>query len=245
MSGIEDTRSSASVTLSALGSDLHEGLRIAAVLGCRGVQISAGQPGSRPADLSDSGRRDLLAAARRHELMVTGVDAWVRTEDFLDKERVDSALSATFAAMELAADLGCLPLSLKLPREEEAADVVEAIMGTADRIGVPVLDHGVPVMDGELPLGVGIDTPSWLAAGEDVLAGVQDAGTRLGAVRLADLSAEGMRTSIGGKGSRVDVAALMMTARVVGFQGMWLIDARMWNDVIGGVRQSLSTIGSL
>ncbi len=245
MPGIEDTRPPASVTLSALGPDLHEGLRAAAAFGCRGVQISAGQPGSRPSDLSDSGRRDLLAAARRHELKITGDDAWVRTEDLLDKERVDSALSATMSAMQMAADLGCIPISLKLPREEEAREIVHAIMTTAERIGVAVLDHGVPVFAGEPPLGVGIDAPSWLASGKDVMPGIQEAGERLGAVRLADLSAEGMRTAIGGNSSRLDVAAVMMTARVVGFQGMWLIDARMWNDVIGGVRQSLRVMGSL
>lgn len=233
------------MTLAAINPDPKIGLEMAASLGCRGVQISAGQPGTRPEDLGASARRDLLAAARRHELVISGVDAWLRPEDLIDPARVGAAMEAVVAAIRLASDLGRLSVSLRLPEEEAAEEVVDAVAQVAVRLGVILHDHGVPIVQRETGIDVGIDPPVWLAAGLDPLQGVHEAGDRLGAVRLADLAPDGTRTAIGGSDSRFDLHAFLVTSRVVGFDGLWVIDARHWKDLNRGVQQTLSLVKGL
>ena len=80
MSERDDPRPRAAVTLAPLAPEPRTGLLRASQLGVRAVQLSAGQPGTRPRDLDRSGRRDLLVAARRLELELGGIDAWFSPE---------------------------------------------------------------------------------------------------------------------------------------------------------------------
>ena len=48
--------------------------------GFRAAQLSASQPGLRPRELDQSGRRDLLATLRRREVSASGIDAWIPPE---------------------------------------------------------------------------------------------------------------------------------------------------------------------
>lgn len=272
MSGTDDSRARFGLTLAPLAADPRTGLQVIAGLGVPGVQISAGQAGTRPRDLDGSGRRDLFVAVRRLELEVVGVDAWLDPATLLDPERVDAAVSATLEAIQLAHDLGRVPVSTRLP-EDGGESAIEAMLARASRLGIRLVDHGVPprgrdvraldagrasgglllpdpvetsvrpsepprsqVIDG---LGIGIDPPAWLVGGLDCI----DAAARgASAVRLADLSRDGMRIPVGDPDGRIDGFTLVGAARTGGFEGMPVIDARRWPDPVGGVRSTLATL---
>lgn len=267
-----DPRPAASVTLAPLASDPRSGLEVASVLPIRGVQISATQPGTRPRDLDRSGRRDLVAAARRRELGIAGVDAWFPTDELLDAATVDDAVGRLLETVELAADLGRVAVSTRFP-EDGAEDAMRAVLAGAVRLGVEVIDHAVPprgrsvrtrsarrgvaaglVIPGEVEaatpetmgassldgLAVGIDPPAWLVAGLDML----DAASRgVRAIRLADLTADGMRVPPGDPDGRVDPATLIAVARTAGFEGLPLVDARRWSRPVEGVRTTVERLG--
>ena len=272
MSDSSDPRPAVAVTLAPLGADPRAGLRVAGALAIRGVQVSAGQAGTRARDLDRSGRRDLLIAARRLELDVVGIDAWFTPEDLLDPARVDDAVTALLATIELASDLGAIPISTRFPAQggEEA---IEALMGAGNRVGVSLIDHGVPPrgmsvrpIDTERPgsglvipgstaevavssppngeliegLGVGIDPPSWLVAGFDPF---DAAGHGVWSLRLADLTADGMRVPAGDPDGRVDPVSLLAAARTGGLRHHPIIDARRWLDPVAGVRTTLASLG--
>ena len=88
-------------------------------------------------------------------------------------------------------------------------------------------------------VGIGIDPPAWLVAGLDVLEG---AAAGVGGVRLADLTADGMRIPAGDPDGRIDPAALLAVARTGGFEGLPVIDARRWNDPLGGIRVTMARL---
>lgn len=245
MTTLNDTRPAASITLAALGSDPRIGLEHAAALGVRGVQLSAGQKGTRPHDLGQSGRRDVLASARRLELTVSGIDAWIQPDDLLDPDRMDRSLDFVLQAIELASDLGRLPLSLSLPAGPEGEELVGAIAHRADLLGVDLADHARPLDESRASLAWGIDVPAWVASGDDLILAMTQAKRPLRALRLADLDEHASRTAIGGAASRLDVEAILLTARTGGYDGLFTIDARQWNDVRGGVERTLEAIGSL
>lgn len=269
MSVEDDPRPRVAVTLAPLDPEPRMGLRQAARLRVPAVQLSAGQVGTRPRDLDRSGRRDLLVAARRLELEIAGIDAWFSSEALTDPDRVDAAMTALMESVELAAELGRLPISLRFPRDG-VEDLIESLVMAGERVGVRILDHAAPprgsrfdrvdsdtapqglLVPGEEEaaptsvecggaaiegLGVGLDPPSWLVAGLDPL---DAAGRGIESLRLADLTADGMRVPAGDPDGRVDLVALLATARVGGLEAIPVIDARRWADPVAGVQATLS-----
>ncbi len=267
-----DPRPAVTVTLAPLTPDPRAGLEVAASLPVRGVQVSASQPGTRPRDLDRSGRRDLVAAARRRELGIAGVDLWLPTDDLLAVASVDDAVGRLVEAVELAADLGRVALSTRFPTAG-ADDPIRAVLAAAARLGVTVIDHAVPprgravrprggnatsggglIVPGAVEpvveesvakaaidgLAVGIDPPAWLVAGLELL---DAAGRGVEAVRLSDLTADGMRVPPGDADGRVDPEALIAIARTGGFEGLPLIDARRWSRPIDGIRATVARLG--
>lgn len=108
------------VTIAALG-DTAAALAWVASHGVAGVQLSATHPSMRPRDLGVSARRDLRATLARYELVVTGIDAWIPSDHFVDPAHADRAIEAACAACELASDLGRVPVTLQLPRATSSA----------------------------------------------------------------------------------------------------------------------------
>jgi sugar phosphate isomerase/epimerase len=250
-----DSRPPVAVTLAPLAPDPRHGLEVASTLPVRGVQVSASQPGTRPRDLDRSGRRDLLAAARRRELEIVGIDVWVPSDRLLEGATIDDAVGQLIEAVELAADLGRVAVSTRFPLEG-VDDAISTVVAVAGRLGVAVIDHAAsgrlivpgaveagapaplvtPAVEG---LGVGVDPPAWLVAGLDLL---EAAGQGIDALRLADLTTDGMRVPPGDADGRVDPATLVAIARTGGFEGCPLIDARRWSHPVEGVR---ATVGRL
>ena len=191
------------------------------------VQFSATQPGLRPRELDDSARRDLLSLLRRHELAPSGIDAWIPTAHFGDPAAVDRALAAMFGAIELAADLGRVPVGVNLA---DAVEPVLAIINHAHHHGVPLADHTIPVVARE-GVSFGIDPTACLAQNEDPSAVVAQNSGRLISARLTDLLHTGMRGPVSQiTRGLLDVARYRLALNLAGFTRPAILDARQWPD---------------
>jgi sugar phosphate isomerase/epimerase len=190
-------------------------------MGFRSVQLSAAQPGLRPRELDASGRRDLAARLRRLQMPAAGLDLWIPTEHYLDPKRVDRAMAAVGAAIELAADLGRCTVSLVLPGAE-ARPLVEAIAEQTLRFGVRVADHAVPPgVAASMPsVGAGIDTAVWLAQDKDPSAAVREHARELVSVRLCD-------------DPKLDADAFQQALMACAYRGPIVIDLRECADPWG------------
>ena len=221
-------------TLAAFGDKPREVLDRLASLAFRAVQLSASQPGMRPRELDRSGRRDLSAQLRRLEIAPAGLDLWIPVSHLRDPATIDRAMGAIQAAVELAADLGRVSLSLLLPHRDESSDpiepVLEAVIEKSLRFGVPLADCEVPPSD-RADVGVGIDPVIWLRSGRDPVDAVATLADRVELVRLGDLNASGDRIPVGngGKG-RLDLGAYRGVLRRCGYNAPVVVDIRNTND---------------
>jgi sugar phosphate isomerase/epimerase len=238
-----------SVTLSPLvrddsGDAIKASLDRIANLRLRFVQISATMGGLRPRDLDHTARRDLLAALRRRELSLSGLDAWIPAAHFFEPAHVDRAVQAMSEIIELAADLGRVPVSVTLPHDPDALEATSTLARLADRLGVSVADHAIAISPIE-SVGVGIDPAAQLANISDPMAAIHAAGPqRLVSARLCDLYTSGMRGPVGVAGqSRLDVTGYRVALEVNGYCRPVVIDARQWNEPWRGVEQTMTVWG--
>lgn len=164
-------------------------------LGFSTVQLDAALSGIRPRELNRTARRHLAAMLARHDVRLAGIDLFVPRRHYIESRHVDRATAATVAAIELSADLGKVPLSIGLPVQQTSADVLNAIVASADGAGVrlavhaedqlDVLEHWIREVD--LPaLGAGIAPAVLLANSQDPVALVQQLGEHLTVARLSD-----------------------------------------------------------
>lgn len=204
-------------------------------LGFRFIQLSANQPGFRPRELDQSGRRDLLASLRRHELTISGVDLWIPIADFNNAARVDHAMSAVFGTVRFAADLGRVPVSLILPEDDK---IVGTISERAAHDGVELADHRVPIRTSE-GIGIGIDPAAWLSQNLDAAAAALSSASRLVSARVCDLFTSGLRGPIGDRQEgRLNVLEYQVALASAGYSRAVVLDARQWRDVPQGLQQS-------
>ncbi len=204
-----------SVTIAPLvprAGGVHEAVRRAAAAGFRAVQLSAAQKGLRPRELDHGARRDVLAMLGRSGVMLSGLDLMIPHRDWLDPRKVDQAASAALAAVELAADLGRVPLSLTLPAESMPADVMRELMVAADGHSVPLAVHAEHDLEAlkkllaahDTPmLGSAIDPAALLAEKLDPVTIVAQLADRLRVARLDDFA----RVSVATMGGRCIVGA--------------------------------------
>jgi len=217
-------------TLAGFGDKPRAVLDRLASLAFRAVQLSASQPGLRPRDLDRSGRRDLSGQLRRLEIVPAGLDLWIPEAHLRDPATLDRAIGAIQAAVELAADLGRVSLSLLLPRRDEAMDsiepVLEAVIEKSLRFGVPLADCEVPPSD-RADVGVGIDPVIWLRSGRDPVDAVATHADRVASVRLGDLNATGDRIPVGcGEEGRLDLGAYRSVLKRCGYNAPVVVDIR-------------------
>lgn len=181
--------------LPAAGGSVAEAVRRLGRGGWRAVQLSAAQPGLRPRELDRRGRRDVLSLLGREGVMLAGLDLMIPRRDWLTDDRIDRAVTAATAAIELAADLGRVPLSLPLPVAELADEVKEAMVHAADGRGVALAIHAedqletlVAWIDAEdqPSLRAGLDAAAALAVKLDPAEAASRLGSRLAVARLDD-----------------------------------------------------------
>jgi sugar phosphate isomerase/epimerase len=106
---------SLAASAAALPGDLRSMLDRLRTLGVRAVQLDAAAPELDPTMLSASGRRDVLASLRRRELLAAGLDCPVRVTSLADPGTSDAAIARVIDVIRLAADLGRLGVSVRLP----------------------------------------------------------------------------------------------------------------------------------
>lgn len=244
-SGHPAERHLVAVALDGLGLEPREAFAVLREIGVSAVQWPAMRSGLRPRDLDASARRDLLSTLRRHELAMSGVDLWIPPEHFGEADRVDRAVAAVEEAIRFAAEFGRCAVSMRLPRvvATDADDggigsALAAIAGIAERHGVPLADHAVPLAASERS-SIGLDPVALLAAGIDPAAAAMEHAGRVAAARLADLDRGGLRAPVGDPiDGRLDVVRYRVGLEVAGFGGLVAIDPRQWADPLAGVRRS-------
>lgn len=198
--------------------DPRHALAEIAQAGFRFVQLSAALPGMKPRDLDRSARRDVLARLRRIELVPAGIDLWVPPEHYADPEQADRAAGAVIDAIELAADLGRIPLSVRLPEGLDES-LVQTWRARAETCGLAIADHSPTP---HALLGAGIDPAVLLAAGKDPALCVC-AAKSLTAARFSDFRDESRTTP--GTG-RLDVLAYQVALVSRGFDSPLALDLR-------------------
>jgi len=224
------------------------GLRVAARLGCRAVTLSAAQTGTRPRELDRSERRGLIAELKRLELSCDAIDLFIPPEHFTTPETMDRAIHAVRDALDLGSDLGAGVLFLRLPHEsieDPPLEASQALMEFATSSRVRIADVGMggrplgALEAGDpIPIGIGIDTASWLADGRDPLEGLILHGGLVGGVRLVGLDETGSRVSPCTE-SRIDVQAWRQAFEINAHASSIVIDARGWREPVEGVFQAL------
>lgn len=196
------------------------------------LQVNAADPATRPRDLSRSGRRDLAAHLRRHELSCSGVDLWIPRPHFSDQATIDRAVAALLDAIDFASDLAELTggqrvLSTLIP-SDTARGVIDAIAERALATGVEVANHAYPWSEESqqaAALAIGLDPSAVILAGEDPAAAVSSAaGTgRLASVRLSDLAESGR--VMPGEGA-LEPLAYRVAVATSGYTGPLVVDLR-------------------
>ncbi|MBL1216889.1 MAG: sugar phosphate isomerase/epimerase [Planctomycetes bacterium] len=217
-------------------SDPKVALRQVAACGLRWVQLPATRPGLRPRDLDRSARRDLLATLRRNGLSLSGLDLWIPVDHFTDSLYVDRAVAAVAGAIELAGDLGRVPVSLALPGDEDDdtgdavaldADAVEQMRATGEAYGVRLAVYRA---DTSAPSGlsVGFDPAVCYWHGDDPLEALgRIESDRLAGVRLTDVDGQGLRVCPGS--GRLDLCAFQGVLLTIGYSKPVVLDLKQVN----------------
>lgn len=198
------------------------------------VQLDATLPGIRPRELSQRARQDLIALLSRHDMQIAGLDLFLPRQHYTEAEHMDRAMNATLAAIELAADLGRVPMSLSLPVGQIRDDVKSTLIEAADGRSVRLAIHAEDELDAlaawlnaadQHALGAGIDPAALLARGEKAVRSTQRFARRLAVARLSDLTSSALRCPIGE--GELDIAAYRITLDLAaGRTGPVVLDLR-------------------
>ncbi len=176
--------------------------------GFTSVQLDATLSGIRPRELSPRARQDLSALLARNGLRPSGVDLFLPRKHWLETATVDRAVTAALGAIELAMDLGRVPVSLSLPMQGLGDDVRQALVTSAEAKGVRLAVHAEDQLDALAnwvsatdlaTLGIGLDPAALLVQGLKPDELVHRHAARLAVGRLADVTeaAGGLRCALG------------------------------------------------
>jgi len=225
-----------SLALAALripaAGDPRAPLEWAARAGFRGVTLDAAAPGLRPRQLDRSARRDLAALLRRLELSLVGIDLWIPAARYTDAAHADRAVAASFAALDLAADLTTLSggeriVSVTLPRDDTAAGVLDSLIAHADSRHATLADHTWPPADAPThdALAVGLDPAAVLLGGDNPAKAAARLGPRLALARLSDAT-EVARIEPGSRQGRLNDLAYTVALTTVKYARPLVLDTR-------------------
>ncbi len=199
---------------------LREQIEWAANLGYRAVQLNGGAAGSRARELSRTGRRDVAAILRRHELICSGIDLWIPPSHFLESANADRAAEAVGDALVLAADLASLTpgqavLCVSLPSDAAAGGIIAAVAERARTSGAILADSSWPQRWTAQGVAACIDPATILLSGEISVSPAKAlalTGPAAASVRLSDLGPAG-RVEPGT--GRLDLLAYLVAASTV------------------------------
>ena len=193
-----------------ISGTVTESLGRLAAMGFDAVQLDATLSGIRPRELDRRARKDLLALMARRGVRLGGIDLLIPRRHYAEPEHQDRAMQSTLAAIELAADLGRVALSLALPVAQMQDDLKHCLVEAADGHGVRLAVHAEDQFDAleawlcevDLPaIGAGIDPAALLASSLDPSKAVYQTARRLVTGRLSDRSdlpeAQGTRCAVG------------------------------------------------
>lgn len=207
-----------------------------AAAGFKSVQLDATMAGIRPRELDQRGRKDLISLLGRRSLTLAGLDAFIPRRHFTEPENLDRAMAAALAAIELAADLGKVPVSLSLPVKGMSEDSKKTLVEAADGRSVRLAIHAEDQLDGllawvdavDLPaLGAALDPAAVLSRGDSPSSLVGKMKRRLVVARLSDASGTSARDETDGE------TASGLRA-VVGDGDLDVVDYRVALDLAGG-----------
>jgi sugar phosphate isomerase/epimerase len=168
--------------------------------GFRAVQLDGTLPGLRPRELDQRARKDLLALLTRRGVTLAGIDLFIPKRHFAEAENLDRAMAAALAGVQLAADLGRVPVSLALPIKAMTDEAKSSLVAAADGHGVRLAVHAEDQIDAllewiakiDLPsLGAGLDPAAVLMRNQDPSTLAQRLGKRLAVARLSDIAGTG------------------------------------------------------
>ncbi len=145
--------------LPAVGNTVAAVATHLAKAGFNAIQLDATVSGIRPRELSRRARLDLQAMIARRGLRIAGIDLFIPRQDYIDPARIDRAMAATLAGIEMAADLGRIPISLALPIDELGDDSKNALAESADGHGVTLAIHAEDQLDSLITWIQKIDQP--------------------------------------------------------------------------------------
>lgn len=215
--------------------------------GFASVQLDATLSGIRPRDLSGRARKDLLALLTRRDVRLAGLDMFVPRPHFLQSDQQDRAVEAVLAGIELAADLGRVPLSIALPAKDLDDDIKHTLVDGADGRGIRLAVHAEDQLDElmqwvnqvDLPaLGCAIDPAAVLNNSQDAVAYAQKLGKTLTVARLSDVnSGSGLRCPVGG-GDLDTVAYRVMLDLAANRPGPVVLDLRGHEDALASAAAS-------
>lgn len=180
-----------------LGASLVEVADRLAKAGFAAAQLDATLPGVRPRELSPLARRDLAGSMTRRGVQLAGIDLFIPRKDFLDDQKMDRAMAAALAGIELAGDLGRIPLSLPLPVKQMDSSARGTLVEAADGRGVTLAIHAEDQLDAlsewikavDRPaLGMAIDPAAVLARQADADELIHRHSAQLVVARLSDFS---------------------------------------------------------
>ena len=182
------------------GGTVQAALRRMAEVGIPAVQLDATLSGIRPRELSPRTRKDLAALIQRQGLRLAGLDLFIPRSHYLESDRQDRAINAALAAIELAADLGRVPLSLRLPVGQMERALLGVLVEAADGHGTVLTVHAEDQVEDLLTwldevdhslVGAALDPTVPLAASSDPSVVAQQIASRLIVARIGDLVAPG------------------------------------------------------
>ena len=208
----------------------------------KAVQLDATLSGLRPRELDQRGRRDLLALLTRRDLRLAGLDLFFPRSHFQQSQHLDRAMTATLAAIGLAADLGRVPLSVALPVEDLNPDVKSALVEAADGHSIRLAVHAEDQLDAlgnwveevDLPaLGFAIDPASLLAQGKDPVEIAQGLGKTISVARLSDLSSSETLRCFTGSGELDVIGFRVALDLATGRTGPVVLDLRGLDNPLG------------
>jgi len=168
-----------------------------ATAGFEAVQLDAALSGIRPRELDRRARKDLLALMTRRGMRLGGIDLLIPRRHYVETEHQDRAMQSTLAAIELAADLGRVALSIALPVADMDADLKSCLVEAADGHGVRLAVHAEDQLEAleawltevDLPaVGAGVDPAAMMAVSLDPSSVIYRTARRLVAGRLSDQS---------------------------------------------------------